>query len=171
MKRLLILRHAKSPAAPELRDFDRPLNDVGRAAAEALGRELLRLGVEFDSVIASPARRVTDTLDHLAIGLARTLAPRFDRSIYNADTGTLLDLVRAADDAASALLLVGHNPGLAILARMLAADDGTPDSQSLSAKFSPGTLAEISFAADQWQAVGEGGGRLVRVIRPSDLAR
>lgn len=170
MKRLLILRHAKSSqAAPGMRDFDRPLNAIGRATAEAMGREMRALGLDFDAVAASPARRVTETIDHLATGLGRALAPRFDQRIYVADADGLLDIVRAADDSIGGVLLVGHNPGLAILARGLAAPDATADYQALSAKFPPGALAEIDFAVERWIEIGTGSGRLVRFLRPGDL--
>ena len=66
MKRLTLLRHAKSTwDDPVSRDFDRPLNPRGRRAARTIGAEMRVLGLAFDSVIASPARRVMETLGEL----------------------------------------------------------------------------------------------------------
>lgn len=169
MKRLFLLRHAKSPDAPAMRDFDRPLNEVGRAAAAAIGAEMRALGLGVDAVVASPARRVVETLEHLSAGYGRALAPHFDRRIYGADPASLLDIVRATDDAVGGLLLVGHNPGLALLARALAAADDTAGYQALSAKFPPAALAEIVWTVARWADVEGGSGRLARFVRPRDL--
>jgi phosphohistidine phosphatase len=114
MKRLTILRHAKSSwDRPDADDFDRPLNDRGRKAAVRMGHELKHRELRFDVALASPAVRVRETLDGLAKGDGE-FAPdiRFDQSLYLADAATLLDRVKALSDDVRAPLLVGHNPGL-----------------------------------------------------------
>ncbi|HLL30555.1 MAG TPA: histidine phosphatase family protein, partial [Allosphingosinicella sp.] len=64
MKILTLLRHAKSGwDDPVTRDFDRPLNPRGRRAARTVGREMKAQGLAFDLVLASPARRVIETLE------------------------------------------------------------------------------------------------------------
>ena len=69
MKTLTLLRHAKSNwDDPAMRDFDRPLNRRGRAAARAMGREIRALKLGFDAVVASPAVRVVETLAGLESG-------------------------------------------------------------------------------------------------------
>ena len=58
MKTLTLLRHAKSGwDSPVARDFERPLNARGRKAARAMGREMRRLDLGFDQVLASPILR------------------------------------------------------------------------------------------------------------------
>ncbi|MGL4312951.1 MAG: SixA phosphatase family protein, partial [Sphingomonas sp.] len=113
MKTLTLLRHAKSGwNDPAARDFDRPLNDRGRRAAQVVGRYLRSQGLEFDHVVASPARRVIETLEDVALGYGREFDPEWDRRVYLASGSTLLDVVTDLPDAASRALLVGHNPGL-----------------------------------------------------------
>ena len=69
MKTLTLLRHAKSGwDDPVARDFDRPLNPKGQRAAAMVGRHMKALGLAFDHVVASPAARVVETLDHLGQG-------------------------------------------------------------------------------------------------------
>src|SRR5437868_2709399 len=120
MKKLTLLRHAKSGwDAPVARDFDRPLNARGRKAARAMGREMRRLGLGFDRILASPALRVAETLTEVAQGYGGAVDTSFDATIYLAPVDTLLALVRAADDADARLLLVGHNPGMEQLALLL----------------------------------------------------
>ena len=63
MKSLILLRHAKSGwDDPELRDFDRPLNDKGIRAAITMGRRAAAEGISPDRLVASPAVRVVQTL-------------------------------------------------------------------------------------------------------------
>jgi phosphohistidine phosphatase len=169
MKTLTLLRHAKSGwDNPALRDFDRPLNARGRKAARAMGREMRRLGLGFDQVLASPATRVTETLTELAQGYGGAVDTHFDEGIYLAPVETLLALVRAADDADARLLLVGHNPGMEQLALLLSEASALRD--EVAAKYPTAALAEIGFEVPHWREVAPGEGRLARFIRPRELA-
>jgi phosphohistidine phosphatase len=167
MKTLTLLRHAKSTwTDPVARDFDRPLNPRGRRAARTVGAEMRALGLGFDLVVASPARRVMETLGEVEAAFGR-LAARYDERLYLAGTATLLDLIHETPDGVERLLLVGHNPGLEELALLLA---GTGELRSeVEVKYPTATLAEIAFPNGGWAEVAEGTGRLARFIRPRDL--
>ncbi|MBY9062984.1 histidine phosphatase family protein [Sphingomonas yunnanensis] len=170
MKTLTLLRHAKSgwdDGVP--RDLDRPLNPKGRRAAQAMGREIKAMGLEFDRVIASPAVRVRETIDELERGLGRALAPDWDRRLYLASAATLLDVVHEQDDAAETLLLVGHNPGLEelVLGLVPEAPGGLRD--AVEEKYPTATLAELTFAVDGWSDAACGGATLTRFVRPRDI--
>jgi phosphohistidine phosphatase len=168
MKKLTLLRHAKSAwDDPVQRDFDRPLNKRGRRAAQTIGREMRSLGLEFDQVIASPAVRVIETLDDVALGYGRSFKPSFDKRIYLASPDLLLDVIRAADEGAERLLIVGHNPGLEKLALLLTKCEGLR--AEIAIKYPTATLAEIELPVENWSDVGEGSGRISRFIRPRDL--
>ena len=167
MKVLTLLRHAKSGwDDPALKDFDRPLNPRGRRAAHAIGREMRRLGLEFDAVIASPARRVVETLEEVASTYG-ALGPRYDQRLYLAAPDTLLDVAHAADEAASRLLLVGHNPGLEELVQRLSAKGALRSEAAV--KYPTATLAEMRFDVASWRQLADGGAVLSRFIRPRDL--
>jgi len=167
MKTLTLLRHAKSGwDDPSLTDFQRPLNARGREAARAMGRALRARGFTWDRVLASPAARVTGTI----AGLTETygpLDPDYDEHVYLAAPGTLLGLVREADDAHERLLIVGHNPGLERLAVLLSR--AGPLRDEIGAKYPTGALAEIVFPVEHWRDAAEGAGTLTRFIRPRDL--
>ncbi|MEH3122838.1 MAG: histidine phosphatase family protein [Sphingomonas phyllosphaerae] len=170
MKTLTLLRHAKSGwDDPVARDFDRPLNARGRRAAVTMGRHLRDLRLTFDRVVASPAARVDETIVEVARGLGRALTPTWDRRLYLAAPTTLLDVVHECEPAAESLLLVGHNPGLEELTLLLVPDDASALRLAAEEKYPTATLAEITFDADDWAAVGVGRGRLTRFIRPRDV--
>ena len=119
MKKLSLLRHAKSGwDDPVARDFDRPLNPRGRRAARAVGERMKAEGLAFDLVLASPARRVVETLEEVEAGFG-PLHAGYEQRIYLASTETLLDIVHDAGDGAGSLLLIGHNPGFERLTLLL----------------------------------------------------
>ena len=170
MKTLTLLRHAKSNwDDPAMRDFDRPLNRRGRAAARAMGREMRALKLGFDAVVASPAVRVVETLAGLAEGYGRDLHPAYDARIYLASEETLLDIARETDDRHSRLLLLGHNPGFELLALSLAKEDGDEARARLAEKYPTAALAEISLPIPHWRDAETQSGVLTRFIRPRDL--
>jgi phosphohistidine phosphatase len=169
MKTLTLLRHAKSGwDDPAGRDFDRPLNPRGRRAAGTVAAEMRRLGLAFDRAVASPARRVIETIEEVA----RTFGPipaSYDRRLYLAGPETLLEVVRETPDDVERLLLVGHNPGLESLALALAGDGTASLREALALKYPTATIAEIAFPAAHWREVGSGSGQIRRFIRPRDL--
>ena len=168
MKTLILLRHAKSGwDDPVARDFDRPLNPRGQRAAVAMGKHMRSLGLEFDAVIASPAERVVETLEHVGAGYGGDLAPAWDKRIYLASAATLLDLVHALPEAAATVLMAGHNPGLEEL--VLGLVPGGALRHDVEVKFPTAALAEIAFEAERWQDVEPGDGELIRFVRPRDL--
>ena len=64
MKRLLLLRHAKSSwDDASLADRDRPLAPRGHKAAERMAEHLRSGGPAVDLVLCSPALRTTETLE------------------------------------------------------------------------------------------------------------
>jgi phosphohistidine phosphatase len=169
MKRLTLMRHAKSGwDDPASRDFDRPLNPRGRRAARAVGAEMKAQGLAFDLVLASPARRVIETLEEVA-GAFGALDPEYDRRLYLAPASTLMEIVRGAPDAVERLLLVGHNPGLEEVALRLSRPGTDGLRREVEIKYPTGTLAEIELPAKHWAQVGEGTGRIARFVRPRDL--
>ncbi|MBY0302112.1 MULTISPECIES: SixA phosphatase family protein [Sphingomonas] len=169
MKTLTLLRHAKSGwDDPVARDFDRPLNPRGRRAAATMGRHLRALDMAFDRVIASPAVRVQETLDDVGQGFGR-MAPEWDRRLYLASAASLLDVIRECPADIGSLLLVGHNPGLEDLVLMLVPDKRGGLRDSVEEKYPTATLAQMTFAVDDWAAVAPGGATLTHFIRPRDV--
>lgn len=168
VKSLNLLRHAKSGwDNPLLRDFDRPLNERGRRAGEAIGGAMAAAGLRFDRVRASPAVRVRETIAAVETRFG-SLEARYDERIYLASAATLLELVNGLDDDAATALLVGHNPGLEDLLMLLVpAGDGLR--AEVEEKYPTATLATLEADVDHWSELAAGGARLVRFIRPRDL--
>jgi phosphohistidine phosphatase len=121
VKLLTLIRHAKSSwDFPELPDFDRPLNKRGQRNAPDMGKRLADLGIRPDLIVTSPARRAIDTARIIAEAVeypSETL--RQEPRIYEATPGELIRVITGLPDDCGHAFLVGHNPGLTLLANTL----------------------------------------------------
>jgi phosphohistidine phosphatase len=166
MRRLLLLRHAKTERAePGERDRDRKLMARGRIDAPIIGAYMARHRLIPDLALVSPATRALETWQLVATALGKTLRMVEDERIYNAGTDGLGDLIRETDDA-RALLVVGHNPGLHDLARQLIGSGDVEARESLNEKLPTSGLVVIDLAFDDWSKLHDGAGRLERFVSP-----
>lgn len=171
MKRLTLLRHAKSDwDDPVARDFDRPLNRRGEKAAQLMGEFAKKQDMRFDMLVASPAVRVTETLDTFFEGYGESIDAHWDRRIYLASTPTLFDVIRDLPDEANSVLMSGHNPGLEELILELVPDDGaSPLREDVEVKFPTASIAVMDLAIDHWADAKAKVATLVSFTRPRDL--
>jgi phosphohistidine phosphatase len=116
---LVLLRHAKSDWDGDEADIDRPLAPRGRREAPEAGQWLARHLPPLDLAVVSPALRVAETWRLVAAELAEPPATQVDDRVYAASAHELLTVVRDLPDEAGTVLLVGHNPGLEDLVRLL----------------------------------------------------
>jgi phosphohistidine phosphatase len=171
VKTLALFRHAKSDwSDARARDFDRPLNRRGQRGAAAMGQHVREGQWRFDRILASPAVRVAETIEIASRAWGRTFPVEWDRRIYLASSGTLIDLLREVEGDPGTLLMVGHNPGLEDLIFDLVPDDGTcPLRAVVEQKFPTATFAVLECAIDRWADLDNGCARLTTLIRPRDL--
>ena len=172
LKSLTILRHAKSGWDVQVeRDFDRPINARGRRGAELIGQYVKRHAMPVDRIVASPAVRVTETLDIFqpAAGLD-AIEPVWDRRIYLASAATLIDVLRDTGKDAEHLLISGHNPGLEDLALMLAPEEGGGNLRAaVEEKLPTSALVRLELDIADWSALDVNQARITAFVRPRDL--
>jgi phosphohistidine phosphatase len=160
MKKLLLLRHAKSSwADPHMADFDRPLNERGVAAAPFMGGIMSREQLIPDLILSSPAERARNTAELVRLGSRLEIEIRYDERIYEASPQTLQRILIESDLHVTSLMIVGHNPGMEGLIRLLTGD---------SAEMPTAALAEIDLKIQEWKDVRPLAGDLVRVMRPKE---
>lgn len=170
MKILYLLRHAKSSwGDPSLADHDRPLNARGRQAAPLMGAYLREGGHQPDFVLCSTATRTRETLAAVLEEMDIQPAIDWDGDIYLAAPDQLLDLLRSVPDTVESVLMVGHNPGTAILADVLCADGESPALDLMRTKFPTAALAIIELEVDRWEETQRDCGRLLSFTRPREL--
>ncbi len=166
MRSVHLLRHAKSSWESGLPDHERPLAPRGRRAATAICRYMQEQGIEPELVLCSSARRTRETLELIepALGSAETL---IEDELYGASKAVLLDRVRALPDAIGSVMLIGHNPGIELLALDLARPG--PQRSELEEKFPTAALATLAFAGASWHELGPGAAELAGFVKPRDL--
>ncbi len=160
MKRLFVLRHAKSSwDHPELSDFQRPLSERGKKAAPFMGE--LMLGKEFEPeiILSSPAERAKKTAElvkEYALIQAKIV---FDESIYGAGTNSLVHILAETDKDFRSVMIVGHNPGFEGLVQVLS---GKYERMPTAA------LAVIDLDIGNWDEIESGCGKLIEILRPKE---
>lgn len=156
MKRLILIRHAKSSwDYPMLSDFDRPLNPRGRRDAPIMAQRLQGLLTPPFRLIASPAVRALSTAQLFAETFEIPDAQiRIDRRIYEATPGTLLHLVNTLDETDEQVLMFGHNPGFTDLIQLLV-DDRLPFIELPTCG-----IAVLTFDVAQWSDIVPGDAEL-----------
>jgi phosphohistidine phosphatase len=173
LRQLLLMRHAKSSwDDPKMPDHARPLNARGRQAAAAMRRAMHELGLEPDVVLVSSARRTLQTMEALEPWQDTPLIEPMD-GLYLVSAAQMLQVLHRVAETARSVLLLAHNPGLHDLALLLAGPQamasGTPLTRNLAEGYPTGALAEFAVAGP-WRTLDEGGGQLLRFLRPRDVA-
>lgn len=170
MKQLYLLRHAKSDwNHADLADFDRPLNARGCKAAQRMARFLREHRIVPAMVLCSEAKRTRQTLRWLEPAIGGVPAA-FDKRIYEAAARTLLSCLRDLPSGLPSVLLIGHNPGIEQLLRLLAGDNGTPEALArVAEKYPTCGLSMLTSGAEDWRSLGPATCRLDRFVRPADL--
>lgn len=165
MRRLVIFRHAKAVPHGAAPDFDRALAERGQGDAEAAGRYLAEEQILPDLALVSPSLRTRQTWERAAPALGE-VPLRYEDGMYDASTGTLLALVRKAPAQVRTLVLVGHNPGMAQLARDLTGHGDRYAFARMRQKFPTSGMAVLDFPVEDWAEVDHGTGRLDRFVTP-----
>jgi phosphohistidine phosphatase len=165
LKTLYLLRHAKAESTARQGDVGRPLAKRGHKAAAAMGDFLATLAPAPDLVLCSPAVRTRETLDWVLSGIKPAPRVVFDERLYLAEARVLRDVLRELPESVSAVLLVGHNPGLHELAARLVSD-----SSRLSDGFPTAALAMLTLP-DPWQRLPWREGKLALYRTPKDINR
>lgn len=173
MKRLGLLRHAKSEEDQATGyDFDRELNAKGRRAAAVMGRYIGTKIAPFDRILASPARRVQETLNIAldAMGRAAPADRTEDRRLYLATCDSIGEVLAEMGGDVDSILLAAHNPGLEDVVLDHVPDDGaSPLRDIVSQKYPTGAFAILEFDIDDWTHIDGAKARLVNLTRPRDL--
>ena len=168
MKQLHLIRHAKSSwDDPSLGDHQRPLNARGQQASVLMGTAMSMHLKDTPAVFVSSAVRAQQTFQGLVSGwtaLEGTVSTTDDR-LYTFDAHDLIAWLSAADDRLDHMAVIGHNPALSALARLLYP-------QLTRSRLPTATWLWLSFDNVSWRSVVESPEKaeLVRLCTPKTLA-
>jgi phosphohistidine phosphatase len=167
---LILARHGKAEFVEGKPDHERVLAPRGRKDARAIGGWLSdpsQVGV-LDLALCSTSERTRQTLEHVCAGGASAKDIRFDDRIYDASAARLLDLLREVPDSVNTVLMIGHAPGVPVLATALAHNDsGSTDViDRLSLGFPTCGMAVLGFEGP-WEALAPEGAYLKDFVVPT----
>ncbi|MFJ2721508.1 SixA phosphatase family protein [Streptomyces sp. NPDC087437] len=166
LRRLVVLRHAKSAWPEGVADHDRPLAPRGRRDAPAAGRALAEADCLPDFALCSTALRARQTWELASAQWGTPPPVRYDRRLYAADAPDLLAAVREAPPEVGTLLLLGHNPGLEELVLELAGDGLDDALDRLRSKFPTSAIAILSWHGPGWLSLAPGAALLTDLTVP-----
>lgn len=168
MKQLHLIRHAKSSwDDPSLGDHHRPLNARGQRASVLMGAAMSMHLKDTPAVFVSSAVRAQQTFQGLVSGwtaLEGTVSTTDDR-LYTFDAHDLIAWLSEADDRLDHMAVIGHNPALSALARLLYP-------QLTRSRLPTAAWLWLSFDNVSWRSVVElpEKAELVRLCTPKTLA-
>jgi len=166
LRRLVVLRHAKSAWPAGVADHERPLAPRGRRDAPAAGRALAEADCLPDLALCSTAVRARQTWELAAEQWGTPPPVQLERRLYAADVPELLEAVREVPDQVQTLLLIGHNPGLEELVLELAGDGLDDTLDRVRTKFPTAAVAILAWHGSAWSELAPGAALLTDVTVP-----
>lgn len=166
MRRLILMRHAKSDWNQAVGDHARPLNARGRREAPFIAQHLKRIGWLPEAVLISDATRTCETWDCMwgaqSAAHLSTVEPQETSTLYLASAHTILEVASGLPATASCALVLGHNPGMSSAASYLA---------STLIGLKTATAALLTHDGDDWAVTTDARGwKLVDVVRARVLS-
>lgn len=120
MKKLFIIRHAKSDQSFFGNDFERPLNERGRSDAPLMAKRLLDKKYTIDALVSSPAVRAKKTAELFSETLKLPTAEIiFISALYHASPEIFYEVVLSLPDELNTVAFFSHNPGISYFVNSL----------------------------------------------------
>jgi len=149
VKKLYILRHAKSSWSEDVEDFERGLKKRGYEDIISIAKKFKSKQIAIDAIFSSNAKRAKITAEIFAafIGFGYENI-KFSDNLYFASSDYLINFIKNCSDKIDNLVIVGHNPELTELINILS--DFNSDNLPTSA------ICEIKFNIDSWKSLQKG---------------
>ena len=162
MKRVVIVRHAKSVPYGYDDDFNRKLTDRGKADATLLSSKLLEQKIYPDLIISSPAKRALKTARIYAEILKYPESKIFiEEELYEGvTTQEFIDILSNLDAKVQTVFIFGHNPTVQYLAGNLLT--------SFNSNMPTCSTVGINLEIDNWNEVSAREGNLEFQLIPSN---
>ncbi|NPA37557.1 MAG: phosphoglycerate mutase [Chlorobi bacterium] len=160
MKRLILVRHAKTEHQNYDKDFTRKLTNRGMNDARLIAEQLKNKNISPDYFICSTAVRAIQTTEIFAdvFGYPKDKIEK-QQFLYDGYTTTdFLHFISMLDNHYNTLLIVAHNPEIAMLASAL--------SDESFYHFPTTATAVIDFETDMWERVEPRQGKVHMFLYP-----
>ncbi len=124
MKRLVIVRHAKTEQGGYDHDYNRELTEKGRDDAHNIAIDLKNREIIPDYIIASPAVRASSTARIYSeeLGFPKDKIIQKKGLYFDYTTQDFIDLIHEVPDDYETLFVFGHNPFMYFISGNLSKD-------------------------------------------------
>ena len=120
MKKLILVRHAKSDWPEETEDFDRPLADKGLQDALKMSKFLKNSSVAIDYLVSSPAVRALNTCK--IFNQTYRLNYITNEKLYNPSENNFQSVIYDLNDNVNSVAFFSHNNGISNFANSISDD-------------------------------------------------
>ena len=113
LKKLFIIRHAKSDQSFFGNDFERPLNERGRSDGPVMAKRLLDKKIKIDALVSSPAIRAKQTAELFAETFKIPADDIiFISALYHAPAEEFYTVIAGLPGSINSVAIFSHNPGI-----------------------------------------------------------
>lgn len=147
------MRHAKSDYPHGTADHERPLAPRGIREAGLAGDWIRQFAPPVDLVLCSTATRTRQTLARTGIDASAEFIDR----LYGASPSAVIDEINKVDESVDTVLLIGHEPAMALTALGLSAnvEGNAAAAEHISTKFPTSAIAVLR-TDETWDALALG---------------
>ncbi|MCI5049702.1 MAG: histidine phosphatase family protein [Rickettsiales bacterium] len=154
MKTIYALRHAKTEIGRiDMDDYDRQLIERGHQNATDLGVFLKNKGWVPDVALVSSAARTRETMDDVNQQFDSTVFVEYTDQLYLAPPGDIFRSINQLNDDHSAVLLVGHNPGIHQFCVDVVKDGESKALRECAMRFPTCAMAVIEADVASWSEI------------------
>jgi len=163
MKRVIIVRHAKSVPYGYDDDFHRDLTERGIEDANKISRRLKELGIVPDLVIASPAVRTMHTSGIYCKNLGYDLKSVQEESSFygGVTTQRFVELLQQLPENVQTVFVFGHNPTVYYLVYNLL--------KHFTADMPTCSTVVLDFEVQRWNDVSARGAKMAFQLTPKTV--
>lgn len=160
MKKLILIRHAKSNWEFPIRDFDRDITQKGIENSQKLAKHTLQMIHSSSIIWCSAARRALETakivVEHWNLPITKI---EVKNELYTFDDFKLEQIVKSCPNIVYNLILFGHNNAITDFVNKFGDIfiDNVPTSG----------LVSITFDTDDWRTINRG--KIEKIIFPRDI--
>jgi phosphohistidine phosphatase len=160
MKKLILIRHAKSSWDAPLKDSDRPLDNRGIKDAHLVATQVIHLLPKTFLIFSSTAKRASETAIIFAQNFLYPIENIvFKEELYTFDGNSLERIVKSFNNKYDNVILFGHNEAITNFVNKFGDIfiENVPTSGFVSLKFD----------SDNWQFIDKG--KTIEIVFPKDL--
>jgi phosphohistidine phosphatase len=167
LKRLMVLRHAKSDYPFGIEDHERPLAARGNREAPLAGRWMIEHQVVPDFILCSDALRTRSTCAWVTSELGeKAPTPYLDSRLYHASPTEALSVVNETPETVGTLLLIAHMPTVQELCMRLASVESSEDAVMDMASHYPTLGLTVMEIAKPWAELDGRDARVTDFVVP-----